>query len=127
MAFEVIPGGLCLEDDIPAPDKPIEEWTPEEHEEYNRYLYDEAEPGTPEAVIKGLAICPAAIRATIETLEAIRAACGAEAEATGYRSEWPYITTPYLLTLLQLRERSEAGPVPDQSAGSVPESDTGNT
>ena len=117
MAFEVIPGGLLLaqlaENDIPCPDKPIEEWTEEENEAYHRYLYENAEPGTPEAVIKALDVSTEAIQTVINTLEAIRAGCEAAAAETGYRSEWPHLDAAYLLTLLRLR--SEARPVPDQS------------
>ncbi len=103
MVFEVIPGGLCLQDDIPAPDKPIEEWTQEEHEQYHRYLYENAEPGTAEAAVKSLDISSSALQTVIITLEAIQAACEQQVNTSGYRNEWPYLECSYLLTMLKLK------------------------
>ena len=128
MAFEVIPGGLLLEqlraEDIPAPDKPASEWTEEETEAYHRYCYENAEPGTIENALKNLAITPETLEETIEALEAIRAALEAEAAATGYRNEWPTVEAAFLLEMLKQRRRSEAGPVPDLPR-SVSTADTG--
>lgn len=117
MAFEVIPGGLLLEslraEDIPAPEKPIEEWTQEEHEEYDRYCYENAEPGSIEHGIKSLS--PDALEAAITGLEAIRAALEAEAAATGFRNEWEHLPDViFLYKTLKQRQRSEAGAVPYQ-------------
>lgn len=112
MAFEVIPGGLLLEllraEDVPAPDKPIEEWTPEEHEEYNRYCYENAEPGTEDHALKYLDIAPEAIITTISTLEALKAACVKETEETGYDTGWKTITGDNLINLFKQRRRSDA-------------------
>ena len=114
MAFDVIPGGLLLErlqaEDIPAPDKPIEEWTQEEEEEYNRYCYENAEPGSIEHGIKSLA--PEALEAAITGLESIRAALEAEAAATGFRNEWEHLPDViYLYSILKQRQQSEAGAI----------------
>ena len=112
MAFEVIPGGLLLEkireDDIPAPDKPIEEWTQEEHEEYDRYNYENAEPGTADHALKYLDISPEAIITTISTLEALKAACIKEAEETGYETGWKSANGDNLINLFKQRRRSDA-------------------
>ena len=107
MAFEVIPGGLCFEDDIPAPDKPIEEWTEEEKAEYERYCFENSEPGSAQAAIKEADISPEVISATIDALEAIRTVCSKEAEATGFRDEWPHVMAEDLLTWLHLRKQLE--------------------
>ena len=112
--FEVIPGGLLFEDDIPGPDKPIEEWTEEELEQYNNVLWERAEPGSLEHPIKTVALTTDTISTVIKALEAIHAVFEAEVIETGFRSEWPYLTAEYLLDMLKRRQRSEAGSIQDQ-------------
>ena len=43
--FRVIPGGLLFADDITGPDKPPEEWTADETENYYSELWEKAEQG----------------------------------------------------------------------------------
>ena len=103
MNFCVIPGGLYEPpadlDDVPTPEKPTEEWTQEEHEEYNRYCYENAEPGTVEHGIKSLS--PSALEAAITGLEAIRAALEEEAAANGLRNEWEHLDVPFLYSVIK--------------------------
>ena len=111
--FEVIPGGLLLEslqaEDVPAPDKPIGEWTPEEHEEYNRYCYENAECGSWEHVIKCLAISPDDLSTTIKTLEMIRDAINNEMLETGYNEFWRDDSdTAFLLSILLQRQKAKS-------------------
>ena len=107
MVFEVIPGGLRFKDDIPGPDKPIEEWTPEEHEEYDRYLYEHADPGSPEAAIKAIDISPEALSTVIDVLCKVQVACEKEAEVTGFQNEWSYLEAEHLLKMLRLRQQEK--------------------
>ena len=107
MSFTLIPGGL-LDDESPVPDKPIEEWTQEEHEAYTRYWYENAEPGTADYALKHLCISSAAIVTTIQTLEAFRSACIAEAETAGLKTEWTHLTGDNIIGLLKQRQRSDS-------------------
>lgn len=108
--FEVIPGGLFDDDDIPAPDKPIEEWTDEEHEEYLRTIWNEAGTGTMEHVIKSIDLPKGEIITAINVLEAIRVGCAADASASGLRSEWNNnLDAPHLQLALKLRLETETG------------------
>ena len=106
MSFTIIPGGL-LDDESPAPDKPIEEWTAEEHEAYSSYWYENAEPGTADYALKHLSISSEAIRTTIQTLETFRSACSAEAEAAGYKTEWNHLSGDNIIGLFKQRLRSD--------------------
>ncbi len=112
MALEVIAGGLLLdrlrEEDIPAPDGPITEWTPEEREEYQRCNYEAAEPGTADHALKCLDISPEEVITTIRTLEALKAACAKEAEETGYITDWQHQNGDNLIDLFKQRQRSDA-------------------
>lgn len=112
MNFQVIPGGLLLEkireDDTPAPDKPANEWTPEEREEYDRYCYENAEPGTEDHALKYLDISPEAVITTISTLEALKAACAKETEETGYDTGWNSLNGDNLISLFKQRRRADA-------------------
>ena len=111
--FEVIQGGLPFQDDIPAPDKPIEEWTPEEREEYERRIWETAQSGTLEHVMKTMEMSEEALYALINSLEAIRAALIAEAEAEGLRDEWQYVDGEYLLQVLKNRQQFGTGSASD--------------
>ena len=106
--FEVIPGGLCFEDDIPAPDKPIEEWTEAEVEQYHNALWKAAEPGSVENPVKVADLTADTINTVVEALETIRTVFEAEASETGFQREWPYLTADYLLDMLKRRQRFEA-------------------
>ena len=106
MTFEVIPGGLLFEDDISAPNKPIEEWTAEEKEEYDRCLWENAEKGTVEYTIKNLDISAERVNTLINTLETIKAATQEDAAAAGYVSDWKITTAEELLSWM-LRKNNE--------------------
>lgn len=104
MTLKVIPGGLLFADDIPTPNKPASEWTPEEHEEYERYCYENAEPGSVEHGIKCLS--PEALEKAIAGLETIRATLEAESAATGFRNEWDHLPdVVYLYGMLKQWQR----------------------
>ena len=106
MTFEVIPGGLLFEDDISAPDKPIEEWTAEEKEKYDLCLWENAEKGTVEYTIKNLDISAERVNTLINTLETIKAATQEDAAAAGYVSDWKITTAEELLSWM-LRKSNE--------------------
>lgn len=108
--LEVIRGGLSFEDpdEIPAPDKPSEEWTDEEHEAYFLACWKAAGPSNVEHAVKTLDVPAAAIAAALDVLEAIRSACAAGAEQTGLRSEFDTETLPYLLDCLRQRVKEDA-------------------
>ena len=103
MKFEVIPGGLLFADDVPTPDKPSEEWTEEENEDYHRYLWENAEPGTMADTLKKMDLSAENLSITIKTLEEIRKHTQEDATAAGYKSEWEIVTQEELLSLLILR------------------------
>ena len=113
MTFEVIPGGLLFEDDIPAPEKPYSEWTEEEKTEYHRYLWENAEPGTLEYTIKRLDFPAEKIRTIITVLESIRNAAREDAAAAGYNSEWKNYRVEELLSILTVsQDPGRAGSAP---------------
>lgn len=103
MKFEVIPGGLLFADDVPTPDKPSEEWTEEENEDYHRYLWENAEPGTMADTLKKMDLSAENLSITIKTLEEIRNRTQEDATSAGYKSEWEIVTPEELLSLLILR------------------------
>ena len=109
MSLTVIPGGLfkpdtqLLEDDIPCPDKPAEEWTAEEEITYRRYLWEDAEPGSIESVVKSVTITSEDLTAAMRVLEKIKSAAAEAAANTGFRNEWDYSTPEDLLMLLQFK------------------------
>lgn len=104
MAFEVIEGGGL--DNIPLP-----EWTEEQKLEYEKNVWSETTPGdgSEEAIFKYLPLSAAAISATIETLEAIKAQETADTAAQGLRNEWPNFSGDYILRQLRQRQRYDAG------------------
>ena len=108
--FEVIRGGLAFEDpdEIPAPDKPIEEWTPEEHEAYFLACWERAEPPTVEHAVKTIEAPADAIASALDVLEAIKTACAAAADQTGLRNEFDHESLPNLLYSLRQRVKEDA-------------------
>lgn len=112
MSITVIPGGLykpdpqLIEDDVPCPDKPVEEWTEEEKEAYDRYMWENADPGSIESVIKAITVSQEDITATISILEKIKACAAETAAETGFRNEWDYSVPEDLLKLLQFKSES---------------------
>ncbi len=106
MSFEVIPGGLFVED-IPCPDKPASEWTAEEAAAYRNYLWDHAEEGCIELTVKRIQLPLSDIRSAISVLEAIRDAFAADAEKAGYRDTWNNEQPESILNLLKLKEHAE--------------------
>ena len=106
MSFEVIPGGLLFADDVPAPNKPIEEWTEEEKTAYDRYLWENAEPGTTEHTIKHFAISSEDLNTIISTLEGIRTATAAAAAQDGYKSDFEAVGAEELLKYLKIKENA---------------------
>lgn len=108
--FEVIRGGLAFEDpnEIPAPDKPIEEWTEKEHEAYFLACWEQAEDSTLEYAVKTLKEPAEAIAAALEVVEAIRTSCTSDAEKTGLRNEFEYENLPRLLQCLRQRVKEDS-------------------
>ena len=105
MTFEVIPGGLLFEEDIPAPNKPYKEWTAEEKEEYHSYIWENPEKGTITYTIKNLNIPAQSVNTVINTLEAIKTAAQEDAAAAGYESDWTATTAEELLSLMLRKNR----------------------
>ena len=105
MSFEIIPGGLLLDDDIPAPEKPIEDWTEEEKEAYHKILWERAEPGTLADTIKKTSIPEETLDTIIAALKTIKNRAENDAIAAGYMCEWETVSAEELLTLLILRKQ----------------------
>ncbi len=107
--FEVIHGGLSFKDpdEIPAPDRPAEEWTEAEHEAFFLYCWDNAEDSTLEFSVKNLSVPADAIATAADVLEKIRLACAEGAARTGLRNEFDYEQLPHLLRCLQQRVQED--------------------
>lgn len=108
--LEVIRGGLAFEDpdEISGPDKPIEEWTEEEHDAYFLACWEKAEPSTVEYAVKHLEAPAEAIASALAVLEKISASCAADAEKEGLRNEFDYEQLPHLLQCLRQRVKEDA-------------------
>ena len=107
MSFEVIPGGLLFADDVPAPDKPANEWTEEEKTAYDLYMWENAEPGTTEHTIKHFAISSEELSTIISTLERIQTATAAAAAQAGYKNDFKEITAEELLQFFKTKENTQ--------------------
>ena len=106
--LRVIKGGPWSDpDEIPAPDKPIEEWTEADHEEYEKALWDSADdPGSIEYVVKKLQEPIEAIETAVHVLEAIKTECEEEAAILGLISDYNR-NNDYLLNLLRRRVKAD--------------------
>ena len=101
--FEVIRGGLLYTDpdEIPAPDKPTEEWTEEEKERYFLFCWEHAEESTVAYAVKKLETPAETIAAAIDVLEAVERACAAGSARTGLQNEFYKETCCNLLMCLR--------------------------
>ena len=90
-----------------------DEMTPEEREQIDLEMWTDKKPneGGPESVIKFLPLEAAALHTTIQTLDVISDAVAQDAEKHDIRNEWECLDVPYLLGLLKLRARSDAGEI----------------
>ena len=102
MAFEIIEG-LAL--------KTWTEMNKEEKELYYSDMWEDTKPeeSSPESIIKYMHLEKEELFSTVQFLERIREELTSSAEKTGYVNEWPHLDVNFLLTLLQLRARSERG------------------
>lgn len=106
--LRVIKGGRFSEpDEIPAPDKPNEEWTIEERDAYHAYLYDHAEEGTVEYSVKYLDEPREDIAAALRVLEAISQSCAAAAKKVGIINEFELESARHLLRILRRRVKND--------------------
>ncbi len=87
------------------------EMTPDEREQCFIKIWKGAQPdeGGSVCVLKYLSLDAAAVRTTVETLVAVRDAIALDAETHGLQNEWDHMEASYLLKLLDLRLRSDAG------------------
>lgn len=85
--FEVLKGGHPFQDPdkIPAPNKPVEEWTAEDHEAYSLTLWEIAEKSSIEYAVKTLDVSPANLETTLSVLEAVQQSCARESAALGLK------------------------------------------
>ena len=90
-----------------------EEMTPEERVQFDLDMWTDKKPdeGGPESVIKFLPLSGAALRTTVQTLDAIGDAMAQDAEKHDIRNEWDCMEANYLLELLKLRSKSDAGEI----------------
>ena len=106
--LRVIEGGRFSDpDEIPAPDKPIEQWTNNELAMYEAYLYDNAEDGSVEYSVKYLDEPREDIAAALRVLEAIARDCAAAAERAGTRNEFEIESARNLLRVLRQRVNAD--------------------
>lgn len=88
-----------------------DEMTPEEQEQNDLEMWTGKLPdeGGPESVIKYLPLDATAVHTTMRTLETICDALAQDAEIHRIRNEWECMEVNYLLELLKLRLKSDAG------------------
>ena len=88
-----------------------DEMTPEEQEQNDLEMWTGKLPdeGGPESVIKYLPLDATAVHTTMRTLETICDALAQDAEIHRIRNEWECMEVNYLLELLKLRSKSDAG------------------
>ena len=106
--FRVIPGGLLFADDITGPDKPPEEWTADETENYYSELWEKAEQGDIFYTVKHLNTSSEVLSIVINTLDTIREKHEAETAALNIRNEWQNTTCEELLEALKRLQRDQA-------------------
>lgn len=103
-SFEVVEGlACCTDDDIPCPDKPFEEWTEEERDEYYRLIWEIAGPGTLEHAMKTIDVAPQIVRTVLDFMELYRRTWNTQAEESGLTGEWKDLNGDYLIVLLKRR------------------------
>lgn len=104
-AFEVIKGGPKFHDpdEIPGPDKPIEEWTAEDHEAYSLILWEIAEKPSIEYAVKTMDVPAASLETTLSVLEAVQQSCAREAAALGLRDIFRNENIPNLIWCIRQR------------------------
>ena len=106
--LRVIQGGKFFDpDEIPAPDKPIEEWTEEDNEQYQSYLWDNAEKGTMQYAIKNLSAPAGDIETAARVLAAIKKTLDESAAREGIRSEFDFESPKALLWMLRRRVKAD--------------------
>ena len=106
--LKVIKGGRCLDEDLgPNADKPVEEWTPEDHEAQNEWYWETGEPGEISYIIRHLPASPEDIRTTVRVMDLIRRMCDEEAERKGYRCDFDLESCPNLLWYLKRRQKAD--------------------
>ena len=90
-----------------------DEMTPEEQEQNDLEMWTGKLPdeGGPESVIKYLPLDATAVHTTMRTLETICNALARDAEIHRIRNEWECMEVNYLLELLKLRSKSNAGEI----------------
>ena len=91
------------EDEIPGPSKPIEEWTDGELEAYRAYLWNNAEPGTLEYVVKNFTGSSKNIETAVSVIEGIKQGCEEAALREGLRSDFIDSSASELLRILKRR------------------------
>ena len=90
-----------------------DEMTPEEQERNDLVMWTGKLPdeGGPESVIKYLPLDATAVHTTMRTLETICNALARDADIHRIRNEWECMEVNYLLELLKLRSKSDAGEI----------------
>lgn len=90
-----------------------DEMTPEERVQFDLDMWTDKKPdeGGPECVIIFFPLSAEALRTTVQTLDALSDAMALDAEKHDSRNEWECLDVPYLLRLLKLRARSDAGEI----------------
>ena len=90
-----------------------DEMTPEERVQFDLDMWTDKKPdeGGPECVIKFFPLSAAALQTTIQTLDALSDAMAQDAEKHDIRNEWDCLEANYLLELLKLRSKSNAGEI----------------